>query len=43
MWVDATDGNSHPSPSEIMASITTGFSSSQLNAVRKVSTPAEIY
>ncbi|KAJ7862845.1 hypothetical protein B0H13DRAFT_1097709 [Mycena leptocephala] len=42
MWVDATDGNSHPSPSEIMASITTGFSTSQLNAVRKVSTPAEM-
>ncbi|KAJ6525396.1 hypothetical protein B0H19DRAFT_1214941 [Mycena capillaripes] len=42
MWVDATNGNSHPSPSEIMASITTGFSTSQLNAVRKVSTPAEM-
>ncbi|KAJ7626727.1 hypothetical protein B0H17DRAFT_1286284 [Mycena rosella] len=42
MWVDATDGNGYPSPSEIMTSITTGFSVAQLNTVRKVSTAAEM-
>ncbi|KAJ7324046.1 hypothetical protein DFH08DRAFT_711660 [Mycena albidolilacea] len=36
--VDATAGNSEPSPTSIMAHITNDFSASQMNALKKVST-----
>ncbi|KAJ7508422.1 hypothetical protein B0H11DRAFT_2304369 [Mycena galericulata] len=42
VWADATDGNSQPSPTEIMARITNGFSDSQLGAVKKASSGAQL-
>ncbi|KAF7347231.1 hypothetical protein MVEN_01478000 [Mycena venus] len=42
LWADATDGNSQPSPSDIMARVTSGFSASQLNAVKKASSGPEL-
>ncbi|KAJ7729088.1 hypothetical protein DFH07DRAFT_218233 [Mycena maculata] len=37
VWADATDGTSQPSPTEIMEHITSGFSASQLAAVKQAS------
>lgn len=42
IWADGTDGTSSPTPDQIMARITTGFDQSQLNAIRKVDSPADI-
>ncbi|KAJ7137918.1 hypothetical protein C8R44DRAFT_607470 [Mycena epipterygia] len=42
IWVDGTDGNSQPSPTEIMTRITSGFSARQLNSVKQVSTTDEV-
>ncbi|KAF8204239.1 hypothetical protein K438DRAFT_1757492 [Mycena galopus ATCC 62051] len=42
LWADATDGNSQPSPTDIMARVTSGFSASQLSAVKKASSGAEL-
>ncbi|KAJ7239752.1 hypothetical protein B0H12DRAFT_1204157 [Mycena haematopus] len=42
VWADATDGTSQPSPTDIMAQITTGFSASQLGAVKKASSALEL-
>ncbi|KAF8204260.1 hypothetical protein K438DRAFT_1670421 [Mycena galopus ATCC 62051] len=42
LWADATDGNSQPSPTDIMARVTSGFSASQLSAVKKASSAAEL-
>ncbi|KAJ7706884.1 hypothetical protein B0H17DRAFT_972841 [Mycena rosella] len=41
VWVDVTDGNSSPSPADIMARITSDFSTSQLDAIKKISNPQE--
>ncbi|KAJ6526262.1 hypothetical protein DFH09DRAFT_1187858 [Mycena vulgaris] len=43
VWLDATDGNSDPSPTEVMTRITSGLSTSRLNAVKKVSTTEELF
>ncbi|KAK7049037.1 hypothetical protein R3P38DRAFT_3307634 [Favolaschia claudopus] len=42
VWADATDGTSQPSPTDIMARITSGFSASQHSAVRQVPTAAQL-
>lgn len=42
MWVDATNGTSDPSPSDVIAYMTRGFSPRQLDAVRQIATPADI-
>ncbi|KAF7354426.1 hypothetical protein MVEN_01131600 [Mycena venus] len=42
VWVDTTDRNSSPSPTTIMARITSNFLTSQINAVKKVSTADEV-
>ncbi|KAJ7347934.1 hypothetical protein DFH08DRAFT_1001291, partial [Mycena albidolilacea] len=42
VWVDATDGNSEPSPTAIMARITSEFSTFQMNALKKVSTADQL-
>ncbi|KAJ7137890.1 hypothetical protein C8R44DRAFT_975855 [Mycena epipterygia] len=42
IWVDGTDGNSQPSPTEIMTRITSGFSARQLKTVKQVSTTDEV-
>ncbi|KAJ7655360.1 hypothetical protein B0H17DRAFT_1099089 [Mycena rosella] len=42
VWADATDGNSQPSPTEIMARITSGFSDSQLGAVKQASSGTQL-
>ncbi|KAF7302856.1 hypothetical protein MKEN_01247800 [Mycena kentingensis (nom. inval.)] len=41
LWVDATDGNSQPSPAAIMARIADGLSDSQRAAVKQVSSTDE--
>ncbi|KAJ7360966.1 hypothetical protein DFH08DRAFT_1074070 [Mycena albidolilacea] len=42
VWADATDGNSQPSPTDIMARVTRGFSASQLGAVKKASSATQL-
>ncbi|KAK7686529.1 hypothetical protein QCA50_010128 [Cerrena zonata] len=42
IWADATNGTSSPSPNDIMAHVTRGFSDRQLAAVRKVDSPEDI-
>jgi len=42
IWADGTNGTGSPSADDIMAHITQGFTSSQLNAVKKATTPDEI-
>ncbi|KAF8215745.1 hypothetical protein K438DRAFT_1901600 [Mycena galopus ATCC 62051] len=42
LWADATDGNSQPSPTDIMARVTSGFGTSQLSAVKKASSAVEL-
>jgi ATP-binding cassette subfamily A (ABC1) protein 3 len=42
IWTDATNGASAPSPSDIISHITSGFSASQLRAVKNVAIPADI-
>ncbi|KAJ6554510.1 hypothetical protein B0H19DRAFT_1262854 [Mycena capillaripes] len=42
IWLDATDGNGAPSPTAIMARVTNGLSSSQLNSVKQVSTSDQL-
>jgi hypothetical protein len=42
IWADGTNGTGSPSADDIMAHITQGFTSSQLNAVEKAVTPDEI-
>ncbi|KAF7340910.1 hypothetical protein MSAN_02075900 [Mycena sanguinolenta] len=42
VWADATDGNSQPSPTDIMARVTSGFSVSQLSAVKQASSGPEL-
>ncbi|KAF7302390.1 hypothetical protein HMN09_00872700 [Mycena chlorophos] len=42
VWADATDGTSNPSPDDIMAHITSGFSKDQLSAVKKASSGPEL-
>lgn len=42
IWADGTDGTSVPSPTDIMARITSSFSSKQLSAVIKVESPSDI-
>jgi ATP-binding cassette, subfamily A (ABC1), member 3 len=41
-WADETDGTSNPSPSDIIARITSNFTSSQFAAVKRVSSFLEI-
>ncbi|KAL0575023.1 hypothetical protein V5O48_006952 [Marasmius crinis-equi] len=42
VWVDATNGQSSPSPSDIMTRITQNFTPSQKNAVRQLERPADV-
>ncbi|CAL1693884.1 unnamed protein product [Somion occarium] len=42
VWADGTNGTASPSPNDIIAHITRGFSDRQLSAVRKVDTPDDI-
>jgi hypothetical protein len=42
IWADGTNGTASPSADDIMAHMTQGFTSSQLNAVKKAATPDEI-
>lgn len=42
IWADGTNGTGIPSPDDIMAHVTSGFSSSQLRSVKKVATPEDI-
>ncbi|KAG7099993.1 hypothetical protein E1B28_001784 [Marasmius oreades] len=42
VWVDATNQQSSPTPSEIMAQVTQTFTSSQKNAVRQLRNPSDI-
>ncbi|KAF8079136.1 hypothetical protein FPV67DRAFT_1467643 [Lyophyllum atratum] len=42
IWADGTDGRSIPSPTDIMNHITASFTHAQLNAVKKVGSPADI-
>ncbi|KAJ7045165.1 hypothetical protein C8F04DRAFT_989821 [Mycena alexandri] len=42
VWADATDGTSQPSPADIMARITNGFSEAQLGAVKKAPSAAQL-
>lgn len=42
VWADATNGAASPSPNDIMAHMTRGFSDRQLSAVRKVGSPDDI-
>ncbi|KAJ6520555.1 hypothetical protein C8R45DRAFT_1121130 [Mycena sanguinolenta] len=42
VWADATNGNSQYSPTDIMARVTSGFSASQLSAVKKASSGPEL-
>ncbi|KAJ7447207.1 hypothetical protein FB451DRAFT_1343436 [Mycena latifolia] len=42
VWADATDGNSQPSPTEIMARITSSFSDSQLGLVKQASSATQL-
>ncbi|KAJ7157322.1 hypothetical protein C8R46DRAFT_1040351 [Mycena filopes] len=42
VWADATDGSSQPSPADIMARITRGFSDTQLGAVKKASSATQL-
>ena len=41
-WADETDGTSNPSPADIIARITSNFTSSQFAAVKRVSNFSEI-
>ncbi|KAH7911599.1 hypothetical protein BJ138DRAFT_1062831 [Hygrophoropsis aurantiaca] len=42
IWADGTNGTGSPSADAIMSHITSGFTSNQLKAVKKVATPADI-
>ncbi|KAF7307603.1 hypothetical protein MIND_00555500 [Mycena indigotica] len=42
VWADATDGKSQPSPDDIMARITNGFTDRQLASVKKSSSAAQL-
>ncbi|KAF9535634.1 hypothetical protein CPB83DRAFT_878765 [Crepidotus variabilis] len=42
IWVDGTNGMSSPNPKDIMAHITSGFTSKQLAAVRQMSNASDI-
>ncbi|KAJ7083357.1 hypothetical protein B0H15DRAFT_911901 [Mycena belliarum] len=42
VWADATDGNGQPSPTDIMARVTRGFSSSQLRLVKQASSGSQL-
>ncbi|KAH7922678.1 P-loop containing nucleoside triphosphate hydrolase protein [Leucogyrophana mollusca] len=42
IWADGTNGTGSPSADDIISHITSGFTSSQLRAVKKVATPADI-
>ncbi|KAJ6601121.1 hypothetical protein DFH09DRAFT_1020416 [Mycena vulgaris] len=42
VWADATDGASQPTPTEIMARLTRGFSDSQLGAVKQASSAVQL-
>ncbi|KAJ7606783.1 hypothetical protein FB45DRAFT_847352 [Roridomyces roridus] len=42
VWADATDGSSNPSPTEIIARMTNGFTQTQLDAVKKASSGEEL-
>jgi ATP-binding cassette, subfamily A (ABC1), member 3 len=42
VWADLTSGSSNPSASDIMAEVTAGFTTSQLNAVKQVSSEDEV-
>ncbi|KAJ7083365.1 hypothetical protein B0H15DRAFT_785012 [Mycena belliarum] len=42
VWADATNGNSRPSPTEIMARVTRDFSKSQLGLVKQASSGSQL-
>ncbi|KAI5885459.1 uncharacterized protein SCHCODRAFT_02557894 [Schizophyllum commune H4-8] len=42
VWADATNGSASPSPTDIMSRVTSNFSPSQLDAVKKVASPDDI-
>jgi len=42
IWVDATFGSGVPSPETIMSHITSGFTPSQLRAVKQIDTPGDV-
>ncbi|KAJ6479217.1 hypothetical protein C8R47DRAFT_1019314, partial [Mycena vitilis] len=42
VWADATDGNSQPSPKDIMDRVMSGFSQSQISAVKQASSGTQL-
>ncbi|KAJ7083361.1 hypothetical protein B0H15DRAFT_911906 [Mycena belliarum] len=42
VWADATDGTGQPSPAEIMARVTRGFSGSQLRLVKQAASGTQL-